>query len=95
MSGDYGSTVEGASGIKEARSTTETIIIEDDAPPIQSLITETIVIKTDTSIAQQAPAATVAPNIASTPATNQAPMPGSRENLVSSHSHHQKSQKPP
>jgi len=75
MSEDYGSGVEVASDIKKARLTTETIVIEVDASPSQSLTTTTIVIKDDTPIAQQASAITVAPGIASTSATRQAPMP--------------------
>ena len=74
MSDDYRSAVKDASDVKKARPTTETIIVEDDAPPIQSLTTETIVIKDDTPIAQQAPATTVAPILASTAATPEAPM---------------------
>jgi len=75
MSDDHGSVVEDDFDLKKARPTTETIVVEDGAPPIQSLTTETIVIKDDTPIAQQAPATTIAPIIASTPATKQAPMP--------------------
>jgi len=74
MSDDHGSVVEDDADIKKARPATETIIVDDDAPPIQSLTAESIVITNDTPIAQQTPATTVAPVIASTPATQEVPM---------------------
>jgi len=74
MSDHYGYAVEDTPNIKKARPSTETIIVEDDAPPIQSLTTETIDIRDDTPIGQQAPATAIASIIASTPATKQAPM---------------------
>ncbi|KAH0290354.1 hypothetical protein M436DRAFT_80696 [Aureobasidium namibiae CBS 147.97] len=74
MSDEYGSAVDNDTDIQKARPTRETVTIEDDAPLIQSLTTETIVIKDNTSITQQAPATTVAPIIVSTLATKEAPM---------------------